>query len=118
MTNCSKCTKPIAGNTYKVGASVYCRACYACYNCNEKLAGQFLAVPDQPHAYSCQKCFLCDKCKKPIGPGDQHLLIGGGLKVHNGCLSCAYGTCGKNLSSKKFWRTKDGLPACEGHNGQ
>ena len=53
--SCSKCSKKITGNTYKVLEHVYCRECYACSSCNQKLVGQFFPVDGQAHTYLCSK---------------------------------------------------------------
>ena len=109
---CSGCSKPITGNTYKVGDSTYCRECYSCSTCKKKLAGTFL--PAGEHKFLCQACHVCTKCQKTIAPGDEHLVFGA-ARLHTKCLACS--KCGKNLSSKKLWRDKEGMPACEVHNG-
>ena len=117
MENCSKCSKSMEGSqTYAVpGIGKYHRACFVCVKCNNKLAGQtFLQVDD---GFSCQKCFSCDGCAKPITPGDQHLIIGG-FKYHNKCLVCGFEGCHRPLTSKKFWKLGNGKPSCENHNGQ
>ncbi len=112
---CSACAKAITGNTYKVADSTYCRECFVCSSCKTKLAGTFLPA-GEPHKYLCQACHKCTKCDKTIAPGDEHLVFGA-ARLHAKCLSCSHGNCGKNLSSKKLWKTNAGLPACEAHNG-
>ncbi|KAI9577703.1 uncharacterized protein LOC119641252 [Glossina fuscipes] len=117
IPRCKACDELIFTKEYTAaeGATFHIKH-FCCFQCDHPLAGQQYVPDEKTNMPLCLKCYdeyyaaACQRCKLPIGPGDQGVAWGQ-VHWHDSCFLCAGQNCGRSLIGGRFC-VKQNMPFC------